>query len=224
MGLSNCCGCGSLKTGTLLIGSLNLVTSILGILISGWCVVDSTGVAELVIEQINPGWKEKIHETYYDTKEELEQKAINSISSGTFTYGLIFLIASIVTMTFSACLVHGTRTRNVCLMMPWIVMTGICLFLNIFNVLFSIASSPTPVNIISSTGGWGLGLYFFIVVCAFKAELEKGGQPGSETLPHHVDSAPPAHPPTTGFLDLPTLKRELKMKTGSDNINYQPFH
>ena len=30
--------------------------------------------------------------------------------SGVFTYGLIFLIASIVTMAFSACLVHGTRT------------------------------------------------------------------------------------------------------------------
>merc|ERR1719430_1136198 len=68
--------------------------------------------------------------------------------------------------------------RNVCLMMPWIVMTGICLFLNIFNVLFSIASSPTPVNIISSTGGWGLGLYFFLVVCAFKAELEREGSLG----------------------------------------------
>ena len=41
MPLSNCCGCGSLKTGTLLIGLLNLLTSILGILISSWCVVDS---------------------------------------------------------------------------------------------------------------------------------------------------------------------------------------
>ena len=101
-------------------------------------------------------------------------------------------------------------------MMPWIVMTGICLFLNIFNVLFSIASNPTLVNIISHTGGWALGLYFFLVVCAFKAELEKGGR---ETLPHHVGSAPPA--PIAGFRDLATVKRELRMK--KDNINYQPF-
>ena len=34
-------GCGSLKTGTLLIGSLNLVVSILGILISTWCLTHS---------------------------------------------------------------------------------------------------------------------------------------------------------------------------------------
>ena len=108
-------------------------------------------------------------------------------------------------------------------MMPWIVMTGICLFLNIFNVLFSIASSPTPVNIISSTGGWGLGLYFFLVVCAFKAELEKEGEPGKEVLPEHVDPTAPASTPSTGFLDLPSLKREWKMKNGSDNIKYQPF-
>ena len=43
---------------------------------------DPQEVAELLIEQNDPGWKEKIHETYYDSKEELEQKAIYSISSG----------------------------------------------------------------------------------------------------------------------------------------------
>ena len=106
-------------------------------------------------------------------------------------------------------------------MMPWIVMMGISLFLSIFNILFSIASSPTLVNIMIRTTGWALWLYFFLVVCTFKAELEKGA--GKETLPHHAGTAS-ASAPTNGFLDLSALKREWKMKTGSDNINYEPFN
>ena len=105
-------------------------------------------------------------------------------------------------------------------MMPWIVMMGISLFLNIFNILFGIASNPSPANIAIRTIGWALWLYFFLVVCAFKAELEKEGKP----LPHHVGPAPLASASPTGLLDLPSLQREWKMKNGSDNIKYQPFN
>ena len=98
-------------------------------------------------------------------------------------------------------------------MMPWIVMMGISLFLNIFNILFGIASNPNPVNIAIRTIGWALWLYFFLVVCAFKAELEKEGEPARASA-----SVSP-----TGFLDLPSLKREGKIKNGSDNIKYQPL-
>jgi len=216
--LSNFCGCISLKTGALLIGSLNLVTSILGVLISTWCLTDSRALAELLLEQSNPDWREKIHKTYYDSKKELEQQTIYSLSSEISTYGVIFLIGSIFTVAFSACLVHGIRTRNVRLMMPWIVMMGISLFLNIFNILFGIASNPSPANIAIRTIGWALWLYFFLVVCAFKAELEKEGEPARAALP-----AAPASVSPTGFLDLPSLKREGKIKNGSDNIKYQPL-
>ena len=104
-------------------------------------------------------------------------------------------------------------------MMPWIVMMGISLFLNIFNILFGIASNPSPANIAIRTIGWALWLYFFLVVCAFKAELEKEGEPARAALP-----AAPASVSPTGFLDLPSLKREGKIKNGSDNIKYQPFN
>ena len=100
-------------------------------------------------------------------------------------------------------------------MMPWIIITGICLFLDIFCIIFSIIFNPTIVNIVGCTGGWILSLYFFLVVCAFKAEMEKES-PSQHVLPS-ASSAPP-----TGLIDLETLKR--KMKNGSDNINYQQFN
>ena len=102
-------------------------------------------------------------------------------------------------------------------MMPWIIITGICLFLDIFRILFSIAFNPTLANIIGCSSGWALLLYFFLVVCAFKAEMEK------ETLPCHVVPAASSAPPT-GFLDLENLKREWKTRRGSDNINYQQLN
>ena len=105
-------------------------------------------------------------------------------------------------------------------MMPWIVITGICLFLDIFYILFSIAFNPTIANIISSTSSWALLLYFFLVVCAFKAEMEEETLPYPDVVPAAASSAPP-----TGFLDLENLKREWKTKRGSSgNINYRQFH
>ena len=40
--LSSCCGCVSLKTGSVLIASFDLLASTLVILLSGLCAVDST--------------------------------------------------------------------------------------------------------------------------------------------------------------------------------------
>ena len=43
---------------------------------------DPQALAELLLEQSNPDWREKIHKTYYDSKKELEQQTIYSLSSG----------------------------------------------------------------------------------------------------------------------------------------------
>ena len=102
--------------------------------------------------------------------------------------------------------------------MPWIIITGICLFLDIFGIIFSIAFNPTIANIAGCISGWLLMLYFFLVVCAFKNEMEK------ETPPKHDVVFAGSSAPPTGFLDLENLKREWKTRSGSDNINYQQFN
>ena len=56
-------------------------------------------------------------------------------------------------------------------MKPWIILTGISLIFDIFNILkaFSILAIADAV---SSILGWVLGAYLFLVVWSFKNEIE----------------------------------------------------
>jgi len=98
-----------------------------------------------------------------------------AISPGIFILGSGILVATVI----SACLVHGARTRNVCLMKPWIVLTGIGLILEIFNILKAFIFLAIADAIINSLG-WVLGAYFFLVVLSFKAEVEEGEEAGGD--------------------------------------------
>merc|ERR1719432_618214 len=87
---------------------------------------------ERLLDQSAPGWRRDFDQ--------------EDISSGIFFGGVFLLIVSILSTAISACLVHGARTRNVCLMMPWIVLTLLGLILefgNIQKVLLSLATVDT---------------------------------------------------------------------------------
>jgi len=144
------------------IGSLNLAASVIGIIASIGFMAGSTvlvDVVEKLLDQSVPGWREDIDR--------------HAIASGIFIFGVIMLIASIVATVISACLVHGARTANVCLMKPWIVLTGISLILDIFNILKAVISLAFA-DALSSIFGWVLGAYLFLVVWSYKKELEEG--------------------------------------------------
>jgi len=83
------------------------------------------------------------------------------------------LVVSIFVTVISACLVHGTRTRNVCLMKPWIVLTVIGLILQFFFILGAFIFLAIGAAIYHSLN-WVLWAYFFLVVWSFKAEVEEG--------------------------------------------------
>ena len=58
-------------------------------------------------------------------------------------------------------------------MMPWIVLTGIGLVLDIFNILKAVIILDF-VEAFSSIFAWVLFAYFFLVVWSYKAEVEEG--------------------------------------------------
>jgi len=156
--LLSCCACASLKTGTLVIGSLGVVSSIILLLASIGFMAGSQAFIGLVVQlmdQSSPG-------------QNFDQQ---TISSGIFIFGVALLIAAIFSIVICACLVHGARTRNVCLMRPWINLTILGLVLDILNILKALISLSIP-EIICSILGWVLGAYFFLVVWSFKKEIE----------------------------------------------------
>ena len=58
-------------------------------------------------------------------------------------------------------------------MMPWIVLTGIGLVLNIFNILKAVITLDFA-DAFSSIFAWVLAAYFFLVVWSCKVEVEEG--------------------------------------------------
>merc|ERR1711953_672609 len=155
--LQNFCGCTSLKTGTLIIGSLNLVTSFIGILASFSILGGSTVLNDLMAElekQFGSEWSRTRPQT---DPQLMFQQAISIIS---IIIGVVLLIASIFSIVISACLIHGARTRNVSLMWPWIFL--------------SVMSLANPIAMVSILG-WLLNAYFILVVWNFKIEIEAVG-------------------------------------------------
>ena len=58
-------------------------------------------------------------------------------------------------------------------MMPWIVLTGIGLVLDIFNILKAVIILDFA-EAFSSIFAWVLAAYFFLVVWSYKVEVEEG--------------------------------------------------
>merc|ERR1711953_26652 len=130
--LQNFCGCTSLKTGTLIIGSLNLVASFLasiGILGGSTVLNDLMGELE---KQFGSEWSRTRPQT---DPQLMFQQAIPIIL---IIIGVVLLIASFFPIVIPACLVHGARTRNVSLMWPWIGLTAFSLFLKILILILNI--------------------------------------------------------------------------------------
>jgi len=184
--VTKCCGCASLKTGTLIIGSLNIVVSVIGIFASVYLMTAPTVLIDWVeqtLDQTRPGWRDEndwkaiSSGTRYQgyTKNEMNRMAI---SSGLPIVGMILLIAFIFDTVFAACLVHGARTRNVCLMKPWIVLTGIVLILDVIHNLILLVSGH--VAAIGNVLPWMLFAYFFQVVLLFKKEIEDEAGTGED--------------------------------------------
>jgi len=148
--LLNCCACASLKTGTLIIGSLGLVGSVILLLFFIGIMAGSTALIGLV--------------------EQLSEQAISS-SEGILIIGAGGLLSGIFSIAICACLVHGARKRNVCLMTPWIGLSASQLVIGIFNILYAFISLDV-VYIVCSILGWVLNAYFFLVVWSFKKEIE----------------------------------------------------
>lgn len=180
--LPNCCAreereCASLKTGTLIIGFLSLVASVISILASISFMAGSTvdasilqyfkpliDLVEQLFDQNAPGWRDDISSGIFNHPR-------------SFIFGVIMLIPSTFSTIINSCLVHGARTRNVCLMKPWIVLGGISLALAFVSLINSMAIADA-ISSVHTLFVLVLAYVSFLVVLSFKNEIED--EAGSE--------------------------------------------
>merc|ERR1712110_789798 len=97
----------SLKTGTLIIGFLNLIGSLIFIPVS----IALMAGTDAFVDQMRQMLGQSAH---YDRQ---------TIASGILIAGLILFVGAIIATIISSCLVHGARTRNISLMKPWALNT-----------------------------------------------------------------------------------------------------
>merc|ERR1712037_1069877 len=89
-------------------------------------------------------------------------------------FGIISIIGSIVATVatvLSACLIQGARTRNVRLVKPWIVLTGISLVPGLGLVIFALIKLPMQFTLHCITM-WVCTSYCLKMVWLYKAEVE----------------------------------------------------
>ena len=154
--LPNCCYFCSLKTGTILIGALSLVVDVILMLV-GLTVFADPGLIIHEFDKAAPGWRRG-----QDTESAM---GVLHITAG------ILLVGGIIATVIGACLVHGARTGNKRLMMPWIVLITMGLVLDIGNV-FKTVIAGNMGDIVLSILGWVLGAYLLLVVRSYKEEVE----------------------------------------------------
>jgi len=158
--IEKCCACLELKTGTLIIGTLSLIGScILGII----AILGLVGSSLLASGALPFGDK--------------DQQGLKEASTAAGTVGIvvtsIMLVVYILYIAIGSMLIHGARTGNPRLLMPWLVLTSIYIIWDVLKVIISFVNLKwgDAVTYIIVTC---IMSYFFIAVYSFRKQLQQG--------------------------------------------------
>jgi len=151
--IEKCC-CFDLKTGTILIGALNLSGSVILAIYAAFILFSYAAFSS----EINQAIQDNHGSDAADAS-----LVIN------ITFGII-LVLSIFYIGIASLLIHGARTGRPGLLMPWMVLTGISLLFNCISI-FSAFLSLEISKIVSGVLGLALGVYFFLCVKSLRNHL-----------------------------------------------------
>ncbi|KAK4298621.1 hypothetical protein Pmani_029040 [Petrolisthes manimaculis] len=125
---ANCCGCCTRKEGSLTIGILHLIATLIGIFVMIWAV--SFVTQEHIKDQI-------CHDQVYCL--DIYNNAVTGIAF------VIFLILA-VELSFASMLIHGVRTDNACLMVPQMILMLLCLIITTIGALAQLVHAFVVVS------------------------------------------------------------------------------
>jgi hypothetical protein len=91
----------------------------------------------------------------------------NGFAIAVSAIGLAIFVFYIV---IASLLIHGARTENSCMIMPWLILTVIGLVYDI--VLFiQYCIAGAVINAISTVIGFGIGVYIWLCIYSFRKQI-----------------------------------------------------
>lgn len=154
--LNSCCVCFTPRTGTFILGSLTLISSLIVTLL---CIL-ALGLWSSFKEEIkiNPP------ENFEVDVEDLMKFILLSL--------IVTLILCLIQIVVSSMLIHGLRKMSPVLMLPYMVMIIINLVFGIvINIALIVEGAVVTYAIIYLITGTMFGIYYFVVVFSHYQEL-----------------------------------------------------
>ena len=126
LAVERACGKVGLKKATIIIGVLNIFLSTVGIILlidSLIRIVDDSDFSRVMFEAIKK--KLKLDVVVSSSNEEMAIYIVRTL----------FMATCVLYTLFASLFIHGARTGHPGLLTPWLVLTAICMGLNILNII-----------------------------------------------------------------------------------------
>ncbi|ODM95466.1 hypothetical protein Ocin01_11213 [Orchesella cincta] len=165
----NPCCCISSKTGATIIGVLQLIVSILGILYAGFSYVGTRYIEDLEDPVVKEHFMQELRIGFkgHPYLESADEKTIFSILYIVQAGMLVGCIISLILVSF---LIHGLRKERLRFIQVYLIVSGICLAL---SVVAALANDTVFAMSGSFAGlfGFVLNAYFLTVIYAAYVEI-----------------------------------------------------
>eukprot|EP00092_Neocalanus_flemingeri_P025004 GFUD01027116.1.p1 GENE.GFUD01027116.1~~GFUD01027116.1.p1 ORF type:complete len:177 (+),score=20.52 GFUD01027116.1:77-607(+) len=159
--VGECCLCFDLKTGTIILGVLNLIVCVIGAILSiglviRWAVF--VGDGDVIMKEngvaVNPGLVEAVGIVLY------------------ITTSVIFIVC-VFYIVIASLLIHGARTGRPGFLTPWLVLTAVSMALQLVNVVGGLIALEW-MKVVLTIIGMTIEGYFFVCVWSFRQQLPQG--------------------------------------------------
>jgi len=155
---SCCCGC-SLNTGCIIIGSITLIGSLIGVVLVG------IGLGESGSSFWEDGWNKYCTDNPDIDCAQYKQVALIIL--------WVYLFLCIFNVIINSLLIHGCRKKIPSLLMPWLVVSCLSLAISIISAIAQAAQFGLTWNSLAAVLGWLLSAYFILVVKSYRTVMRR---------------------------------------------------
>merc|ERR1712243_2802 len=152
-----------LKTGTIILGVINLIGRIIGTIACLAVLVGYTVASDAVLDALKQ-----------DPSVHLDGNAHAAVGIIVYiTLGIVLAICAFY-IIIASLLIHGARTSRPGFLTPWLVLTGISMVFQVLNVIGKFVTLEWGAAF-STLVALVVEAYLFVCVHSFKKQLQEGG-------------------------------------------------